>query len=75
MSRNMAASEIFEAIFTKNSSHEKSQFLKVFLNTLILLNIVIASSSNLVASNKYAIHLKLAKILYYICTPSSLSKL
>ena len=35
MSRNMAASEIFEAIFTKNSSHEKSRVLKVFLNTLL----------------------------------------
>ena len=52
MSRNMAASEIFQAIFTKNSSHEKSRFLKVFLNTLIFLNIVFASSSNLVESNK-----------------------
>ena len=75
MSRNMAASEIFEGIFTKNSSHEKSRVLKVFLNTLIFLNIAIASSSNLVESNKYAIHLKLATILYYICTQSSLSKL
>ena len=52
MSRNMAASEIFEAIFTKNSSQEESRFLKVFLNTLIFLNIVFASSSNLVESNK-----------------------
>ena len=75
MSRNMAASEIFEAIFTKNSSQEESRFLKVFLNTLIFLNIVFASSSNLVESNKWTIHLKLAKILYYICTQSSLSKL
>ena len=75
MSRNMAASEIFVANFTKNSSHEKSRVSKVFLNTLIFLNIAIASSSNLVESNKYAIHLKLATILYNICTQSSLSKL
>ena len=71
----MAASVIFYPIFTRNSSHEKSRFLKVFLNALLFSNTVIASSSNLVDSNKYTIHFKLAKILYYISIQSSLSKL
>ena len=71
----MAASEIFYEIFTRNSNHEKYQFLKVYMNASIFWSIVIAFSSNLVDWNKHSIYFKLAKILYYICTQSSLSKL
>ena len=45
------------------------------MNALIFWSIVIASSSNLVDWNKHTIYFKLVKILYFICTQSSLSKL